>query len=308
VLTGSLLGFFFSQLEWQTIVSTIGSISLGALGLGALMMWLNFIAATVRFQLILKSQLRKAPFFMVLFKINLLGSFAAHLGPVGPTADLARFGYARFKLNLPTVPTTHAILMDRLFSLTGLAVVGVCTIPIQLWFDVSLQIMIPQLVGWIAWLIFVFLAQFMGNWFIASRWRRFQWFLQPILEIVPALLGNLRSILMQIMIAICYCGTFALLMWIIALDMNSSAPFLLYFSFSPIILLSQSLPIFYAGWGGREVTALLTLSSITYISEAEALSVALASGIVFFIASLPGCFIFYSALVSTKNKVKNQSD
>lgn len=297
-LIAALLTGAFSQLEWHSVYDTFATISPWAFIVAVVIMWLNFFVATFRFQSIIQSRLIATPPLMILFRLNLLGSFAAHLGPVGPAADLARFGYANLKLKLPAGPIAQAILMDRLVALTGLALVGLCALPLQFWLDVSPAIVIPQLIGWGGWLIFILLTQFMGSRFLQSKWARFDGILRPILQMLPTLLKNPQSILLQVAIAIGYCGSFALLLWVLALGMGSTAAFMVYLSFSPIILLSQSIPIFYAGWGGREATALMTLSSFAFISEVEAISVAVASGITFFIASLPGCVIFRFQLKS----------
>ena len=62
--------------------------------------------------------------------------------------------------------------------------------------------------------------------------------------------------------------------------------------FSPIILLAQNLPFFYAGWGIRETAVIGTLSLGGVMQSEQALAVSMATGTVFFLASVPGAIVW----------------
>jgi glycosyltransferase 2 family protein len=259
--------------------------------MGVVIMWGNFLVATVRFQSILKISLNQVPAFSTLFSLNLLSSFAAHLAPVGPAADVARFGYARWKLKLPIKPLVETIVMDRVIALLGLALVGLCLLPIQWRLGVDVKLLVPQLALWLACLLGMTGGHFLGCKLLPPHWGKITTLINSFLNLFGTLLNHRYGLAQQIILAVAYSGSFSLLMWVFAQDMGIEGDLLFFMAFGPLVLLAQSIPIFYAGWGGREFTAVATMGSIGVITASQAVSISVATGVTFFIATLPGAAI-----------------
>jgi len=54
----------------------------------------------------------------------------------------------------------------------------------------------------------------------------------------------------------------------------------------------SALPIFYQGWGGREAIVVATIGGVGQVTNAEAIALSIAFGIVIFLASLPGAVVW----------------
>jgi len=77
--------------------------------------------------------------------------------------------------------------------------------------------------------------------------------------------------------------------------------------FMPLIFFVSSLPIFYQGWGGREAIVLATLGGTGAISDAEAVALSVAFGVVVFLASLPGA-VFWMMRPSMRKAVHSEAE
>jgi len=61
---------------------------------------------------------------------------------------------------------------------------------------------------------------------------------------------------------------------------------------APTIMLAQSAPFFYAGFGAREATLLMALPEIAAIDANLLISLSILTGLMVFVVSVPGSIIF----------------
>ncbi len=283
----------YSQLDWDAVYKTLTALAPISIICAVLMMWCNFIVASLRLHQVMDVCFDSPPEFKELFKLNLLSAFAAHAAPVGPAADFARFAYGKWRLHMASSPLAQSIFMDRLLAFLGLAIVGLLLLPLQILVGANSGILLSQLVIWSVCIAgFSLILIFKMHLTKDHRSSILKW-AASFLEVTQRLVSNPRCLVIQFIIALGYSISFSLLFYLLADAMGLTASFLVFLAFGPIVLLAQSLPIFYAGWGGREAAAVATLGSLDVIEPHQILSVSIAAGIVFFLASVPGSLFLW---------------
>lgn len=281
-----------NQIDLRIFKESFSKFTLLALLVGVFIMWFNFLIATQRFNLVLKTRVDAGVPFFELLKINFLSFFAAHLLPIGPSADVARFGYARWKLKISSNTAMQVILMDRLLGVLGLAVFGIMFLPIQYFLGTTNSIIGSQLILWMLALFGILLIQLGGEKLLKFKSFQSSEWIKNFLDMAPFLFKSSRLSGLQLLLAFGHCFTFSILLWWLAYWVNPASNPWVYISFGPTILIFQSIPLFYAGWGGREATAVATIASVSVIESTEVLTVSIAAGMVFFLASIPGALVF----------------
>ena len=86
-------------------------------------------------------------------------------------------------------------------------------------------------------------------------------------------------------------ASYILIYIISAKSLGISIDYFAFLVFSPLILLSMTLPVSIGGWGVREFTALL-ISFLLGLSASASISVAIMYGVLNLICSLPGVYFF----------------
>lgn len=289
-LTG-LLFFVGPKIERSDIVGTLSTTTPWAVVAAIMLLWLNFAISTERYRLILRNMFVKSLGFGLLYRLTFLSLFLAHFVAVGPAADVIRVGYGRFRLELPTVTVIESVVYDRVLALVGLAILGLMLLPLQIARGIPDVLWFSQLVLW--------LASLGGIFFVT--WGSFA----PVIQRIPFLAGIARSVkgflpavsgrgslLLQIVLAVGYSGTYGLVIWVLARGMGLDLDMLDMLQFGPLILLVQSMPIFYMGWGARETALVGTIGLAGILSSEQALAVSVATGAVFFLASVPGAVVW----------------
>ncbi|MEC7488367.1 MAG: lysylphosphatidylglycerol synthase transmembrane domain-containing protein [Pseudomonadota bacterium] len=300
-----ILFFVYKNFNTKELIDSLDGVSLKTIIIAVVIMWFNFLINTLRFKYIISVKLEGSVSFFTLFHLNLLGVFAAHLAPVGPAADLVRFGYARWKLKLPTKPLVEAIIMDRFIALIGLAVTGICSLPIQWYLSVEPLLVYLQALLWGACFSSAVIVYVLGRQSSADPNRKLFTALTSFGMVFRAVLRGWSNVFLQMVCAIGYSGSFCLLMWVFANDMGIQTGIWFFLTFSSLVLLSQSLPIFYAGWGAREFTAITVMGSVGTVSVSEAASIGVCAGVALFLASLPGAVLHFHG---KKNKFADHTE
>jgi hypothetical protein len=99
---------------------------------------------------------------------------------------------------------------------------------------------------------------------------------------------TLKLLLSQSILLLC----FAVALIALAYGMQIQVSPLVIILFTPLIFFVSALPIFYQGWGGREVIVVATVGSVGQVTNAEAIALSVAFGVALFLASLPGAMLW----------------
>lgn len=285
--------FFLSQeVEGAQVRELLQATAPWAVGAAVSALWLNFAISTERYRLILRSMPVGRPTFGALYRLTFFSLFVAHAVAVGPVADVVRVAYGRFRFDMPIIAAIESVLYDRVLALGGIAIVGLLLLPLQIAHGVPDWILVSQAILWLASLGGISII----IWGARSVLVQCIPFLARIASSVEGFLSaagsGARILTLQIVLAIGYSVTYGLAIWILAQGMGLNLGVLDTLQFAPLILLAQSLPVFYVGWGIREAAVIGTLSSSGILAGDEALAVSVATGAVFFVASMPGAIVW----------------
>lgn len=287
ILLAGVFFFIGPRMERTAAVRMLATTAPWAVVAAIVLFWLNFAVSTERYRLILRNMPVRAPGFGPLYRLTFLSLFLAHFVAVGPAADVVRVGYGRFRLELPAVTAIESVIYDRVLALAGLAILGLMLLPVQIIRGIPDALWLPQLVLWLASLGGIFLMTWGARTPVIQRLSFLAGIARSIKGFVPAASGR-GSLIPQMLLAAGYSGTYGLTIWVLARGMGMNLGVLDMLQFSALILLVQSLPIFYMGWGARETVIIGTLGLSGALSSEQALAVSVATGAVFFLASLPG--------------------
>lgn len=255
------------------------------------LLWLNFAISTERYRLVLSQMKIRKPKFFSLLGITYLSLFLAHFIPVGPATDVVRMSCARFLYKWPTIRVFETVVYDRLLALLGLIITGTIALPLQISKGVDKSIWLPQAIIFVTILFSIFALSYAARFPQVRRVPFAERIVNSIAVFSVATL-TLGNVIRHLLIAFAYSASYGLAIWVLARGMSLSLSVLEVLQFSSFILLAQNLPVFYAGWGIREVALLGTLGAAGMHSPAEGLAISVAIGATMFLATLPGALMW----------------
>jgi hypothetical protein len=93
-------------------------------------------------------------------------------------------------------------------------------------------------------------------------------------------------------------------MLLLSWGLGFAVSLLLLIAFTPVILFVNNLPFLYAGWGGRELITVVTLSQIGGMQADSALVLSVSYGLVMLVVALPGA-VFWMVRPTFRKAVKS---
>jgi uncharacterized membrane protein YbhN (UPF0104 family) len=201
---------------------------------------------------------------------------------------------------------TRAIVFDRIVGALGIILVGVLTFGLQpLLFDEPRFLGIFQLAVLAGAVIFIAVLVALARW-------RVEWshkLMQLASSWLAALERHFRDpdfVLRQTVFILLYvAGVCATLLWL-SWGLGFTVPLMLLIAFTPVILFVNNLPFLYAGWGGRELITVVTLSHIGGMPADSALMLSVSFGLMMLAAALPGA-VFWIVRPTFRKDVKSGS-
>ena len=291
ILLASLLLYVGPQIERAIVVDMLAATSLWAVVAAILLLWLNFAISTERYRLILGNMPVRSPGFVSLYCLTFMSLLLSHFVAIGPAADVVRVGYGRLKLALPMVTVIESVVYDRVLALAGLSILGLILLPLQIVRGVPEVLWLSQLAVWLVSLGGILFVTWGARATSIQRIPFLAGVIKSVAGFLPAVSGR-GSVPLQLLLAVGYGGSYGLTIWVLALGMGLSPDVLDILQFSPFILLVQSMPVFYVGWGARETVMVGLLGMAGVLSSEQALFVSVATGVVFFLAALPGAVVW----------------
>jgi len=250
-----------------------------------IIMCLNFVLSGERYRIILQC-LCKKEFRIVDIQILTFGSmFFSHLVAVGPSADIFRVGYCKKYLHISWKDSIVAAIFDRLYVIIILTVIGLIFVFFKniLSYNTSDYLKLEVLF----WSICLILSatSFSCLYFLRNKYfyvKLLSSYLSLFLK--TFLIGEHKFILLLLTLG--HPLSFVISIWLLSVGLNFDISFSIIFLASPLIILGQSLPLFFMGWGLRESTILFTLGFLPQVDANQLLALSFVTGITVFLASL----------------------
>lgn len=285
-LSALTLGVLLAQVGVGSIIANFEGLGIGVVALTVAAIWVNIGVGAVRYRQIL-TRIGDADYrYAWVAKLTFLTKFVSQFVPMSGVADIVRSGYVWKVANFSPRVAVESALYDRFIGFAFLLALTVLSIPLQTrifgWGSfVQAEL---ALAGVVAACLIVLWGLTLLNWPRGARWFNL---LRPSLErgrllvrADDAFLFAACSIVNVIMLG--------LGMWILSEGMGLDVPLPILLVLSPVVVLSQNIPFFFAGWGIRELTLIVALDGADLATQQEALALSLALGACYLVAALPG--------------------
>lgn len=298
ILTSLLLWLVSHAVNFDELLRQLSAIHAGFFAIAVVLMLLSTATATLRYQSVLQALCTEGPIqFVPLIRLNLLTLFSAHFLPFGALADAMRAVISHKLLKLPVSMAAEGVVVDRILAVVGFALFGLLFLPLQIGIQWPWPLITAQAVTFGGLLLFLAAAA-LG---FAGR----SGFLEPMAKAVRRFIGHIvtpSSLSWQLCLAAASIGLFAAMLVLLGLGLGLHIPLWIALAVTPAIYLSQVVPIFYAGFGSREVAlaALLVPSGVLVKSDAVALGLSI--GLCNLAASLPGVVFAWPLLRALRTK------
>ena len=283
--------------DMTTVVEVLAGARLSAMVVPVLAIAMSFVFATFRFRIIVIRLTGGCPRILPLIRLNFLTSLLVHVLPVSAMADAARIGYIRSHVRVSMLRATETVFVDRALGLLMLVCLALALLPFQrIVFGAG-----PVLAAESGLLVALAVAAAGGFWTVhrlagGSLLGEKRWLLgiHAIVRRFGSLLSGWAAWGAQVGLAAAGGIVVALAVWSLGHAMDLDIPISTALLITPVLMISQSIPITYAGWGSRDATVIALSGWALPLSQAEAFALSIAMGVVIFLASLPG-FVFFLA-------------
>lgn len=288
-LTGIVLALLIRKADLDELKMLLGSISASHLCLILVIALINVAVSTWRYQWVVKRHIGRQPPWTRLFELNLITILVAHAVPIGAIADGLRAALSRSWIGISGSDAIQTVLYDRLIALFSILVIGLLLLGFQPKDEGAISIVFTQqVIVFAGGLAAIGCAKLIA---VTPRYHFPQW-LNFAVALVDRLFASLRTPLdwsIQGLLGLGCIVSYAMMMYIAihALGLSEGIGFWTIITVTPAIYLAQNLPIFYLGWGARELTVVTLFQVVSDLGTAQALSVSVVVGACIFISSLP---------------------
>jgi uncharacterized membrane protein YbhN (UPF0104 family) len=290
ILTSVLLWLISYAVDARAVLRQLSAMHPGFFAAAVILMLLSTAIATLRYQTVVQMLCPdgSADFFPLL-KLNLLTLFSAHFLPFGALADAMRAIISRKLLKIRVGMAVEGVIADRTLAVAGFALFGLLLLPVQIASNWPWPLIAAQAATFGGLLVLLAAAGF--------GFGRYQGFIRPLADAARRFAGHVttgRGFSWQLCLAAASTGLFAAMLVLLARSLGLHLSLWIALAVTPAIYLSQVVPIFYAGFGSREVAlaALFVPSGVLVNSDAVALGLSI--GLCNLAASLPGAVSAWS--------------
>jgi 2-polyprenyl-3-methyl-5-hydroxy-6-metoxy-1,4-benzoquinol methylase/uncharacterized membrane protein YbhN (UPF0104 family) len=298
LLTILLLSILFRLVNVSDVLRQMERINTAHFVAAIIMMLLSTVLSTLRYRGVLWAYRHgESVPFLPLLQLNLLTLFSAHFLPIAALADGMRALVSRRLLGISVAAAFESVVADRGLAALGLAALGLFVLPMQLawgwpWEMVTVQFL--AFAGLMAFVAVGSVAAFLmpgplGP--FAGMGRRF-----------VEHFARVRGLLFQLLLSAGTMLLFAGMLYVLADGLGVPISLAVAVAIAPAVYLSQVVPIFYAGFGSREVVLAAILVPSGILTDSAALALALVVGLCNLSASLPGALFVWPLLRNTSSR------
>lgn len=282
-LTALLLWLMSRLVSPDAVLRQLASMNPACFAGAVALMLLSTAVATLRYQNVIETLAGSAVRFLPVLGLNLLTLFCAHFVPFGAIADAMRALVSRRLLGLRTGTAVEGVIADRILAVLGFALFGLLLLPLQI------------LLGWPWPLVTAQAATFGGCLLLVALTfgvsHYLPGFLRPVAKAVRRFVAHVAGpgdLGRQLAFAAASVALFAAMLMLLGAGLDLQVSPWVALAITPAVYLSQVIPIFYAGFGSRELALAALLVPSGVLSEADAVALGLGIGLCNLAASLPG--------------------
>ena len=271
----------FRRVDWIEVRDIWLRLDLRWVALAVIVYWMQYPLLAIRLQRVVEwtsASPGKLIALPVIFRITCASGFVSAVAPIGLFGDAARFAGLRFLGSLPITTAIRMTLYDRLIGLKWLCVVGLVTLPSQYLEEIDRRIIGLEAIAFLGICTAILAAIPLSR--ILARVS-----FTPLARFGRLMTGysatlTLRRSLAQLGLASVSLVFAASSLLILAQTAGIALAPPVVFMFLPILLLINSVPFLYMGWGGRELAFVATIGAAARLTNAEALSLSSIWGVV----------------------------
>jgi uncharacterized protein (TIRG00374 family) len=290
LFTSLVFYFLLNKLDFTLVKTNLGKLSSKAFIFSICWVWIGIATSAKRWQEIMACNFQKLP-FLELWRQTIIGSFLNQCLPSSVGGDVYR-GYMAKRHGLSTEWAISSTLIDRLYGLMSLVLLGVLALPFEfstlLQSYLGLSIIICLLATFVGFILLVFFPQY------SSTVLKEMALIKPLMLFSQRLYSTLtqnQSTFNIFLFSMITASGLIIPLYTTSISMNLSLTFSQILVSLPFIFLVSVLPVSFAGWGLREGAMVATLG-LFGISKEEAFCLSVVFGLIQLIASLPGIFIW----------------
>ncbi len=287
-LIGSLLiiaiGFWlvYRRVDWHDMQGIWSRVDVRLFALAVGVFWLQYFLLAARFHAVIRwltpNGLGAALPFSLVFRIVCASGFVSAVAPIGLFGDVARFAGLKMTGGISTTAAARATVFDRIIGLQWICVAGLLALPWQAESGVDRRVMIGEGAVFFSVCLGIFFLNGLSKRMVMSPW--------PLLVRLgltfvdyKALLLPRRSLL-QFGLVLASIVSAGISLILVSVSLGFPAETRLFFQFLPLVLVVNSVPFLYMGWGGREFVFASTIGSAAGLKLTESLSISAVWGLV----------------------------
>lgn len=265
----------YKDIGWQWLI------------LSLICLWLHFLATTMRYAVVLDPENPRFELRLpALLRLTFFTLFLAVTLPASGLADLVRVGILWKRFGIAGRRALESVLHDRLIGMTSMLLSVLLLVPLvtgvnSVYRDLALQMAVVLLGGVVlARMLLPLLFKWLGN----------RWFIDVLGNFFMLIAGG-RRFGFHFLIMVVSVITLALSFWFSALAMGLVLPVWVVVFMAPLLLIVQSIPVFYAGWGSREALVVSLIGGASATNE-QAFALSVLFGVVLTVSALPGAAVY----------------
>lgn len=249
---------------------------------------LSFASCALRWQMIMKTLQFSAPKFFYL-KQTFIGNMFSQILPTSVGGDAYRI-IASTRLNQSKKIAVFGVLIDRLYGLAGLLIIGLFAFP-------SAYVLLPKEVSGLILcfniIFFIVLGILIAISDLKISFRHYS--LNLISELAHTIVKSIdsfRDLIAKFAITLLHAFLTITVFLFIAYAQGISVKLLDLMIVVPSLLILSMLPISLGGWGVRE-GGLIFLGSFIGLTKSESMAIALLFGFNNLLGSIPGLWLYW---------------
>ena len=301
VLTLGLLAlivyWFRDEISLDRLLQRIAGADPGYLVLSAILFAVSSAAAVARYKFIIERSTGSRTSYGYLFLLTNFSFACGYLAPVSAAGEVLRLAFTKRYLGIGYVKSARLIILDRLIALGGVAVCSIAFIPFKLWEGLSREFVAVEFLGLVGLFTLIATLAYAG----LRITKRISWLagfeaaLAEDLEFIRTHLGSPRPIAILLTYIAIMVVAFGLGTVSVGLAIGFEASLFALFVAAPTIIVAQSAPMLYAGFGAREAILLIAFKDLGLVDATALLSLSLMVALMVFCAALPGAITFLFA-------------
>lgn len=225
------------------------------------------------------------------FRLQLVALFVSHGTPIAALGDVAKVVITSLWFQMTAARALKFVIFERIIGAGGAVCIGAACVWPAFLIATPSDVLMAQAALWALGLVGMAALVVAGRVKIFAR--------LPIVHSVwnviasfSNMLTNPRNVAKLLLGSLIQLGGLAAIFVILSVAMELQISPIAIFVMLPTVFFVSSLPVFYQGWGAREVIFYMTVGAVSALSAADAAALSIAVGGITFATSLLGAVIW----------------